>query len=201
MILLGLTGKTGAGKSEVAKVLASRGIAHIDCDCVSREVETPGSPCLQELVAYFGGGILRQDGSLDRRALAAIAFSDPARLSALSGITHKYILERVDEYIAKYEREGCKAVCLDAAALLESGLDRRCNAVCVVTAPREVRLARILRRDEGLTRAAALRRIDAQRDDAYYLSRADYVIENNGDIGHLRSKASALVSELMGERR
>lgn len=177
--VIGLTGQTGAGKSTVSDFLREQGFAVIDCDRVAREVAAPGSECLFALVRAFGEGIRSSDGSLNRRALGDLVFSDKEQLHRLDGLIFPYILTALRQKIAALERQGHSLVILDAPTLFESGADRMCRRILAVTATPESRLARIIRRD-ALTREQALARMESQLDEAYFRSHADFIIDNSG---------------------
>jgi len=177
MLLIGLTGPTGAGKSLVSKALSERGCFVMDGDDAAREAVMPGSPVLAELAGRFGPDAVRADGSLDRKLLAERAFSSPEGTAALNAITHPAITERIFERLAAAEKDGFTSAVIDAAALFESGIDGRCDIVAAVTAPKDVRLKRVMLRD-GLDENAARLRMDAQKNEAYYEQRADMVIHN-----------------------
>lgn len=177
--VIGLTGQTGAGKSTVSDFLREQGFAVIDCDRVAREVAAPGSECLFALVRAFGEGIRSPDGSLNRRALGDLVFSDKEQLHRLDGLIFPYILTALRQKIAALERQGHSLVILDAPTLFESGADRMCRRILAVTATPEIRLARIIRRD-ALTREQALARMESQLDEAYFHSHADFIIDNSG---------------------
>ena len=196
MLIIGLTGPSGAGKGEVGAVLASLGIPHIDTDRVYHDVITPPSACLDELVAEFGRGILAPDGSLDRAALAGRVFADghEDEREKLNAITHKYVLEKVREYCKDCEAAKRVAVCVDAPLLFESGFDGECDKVISVLADRETRISRIIARD-GISIERARARIGAQKDDGFYISRADAVIYNNGDRNELRSRITDILTD------
>ncbi len=181
MRIFGLTGKTGAGKSTVAALLKDRGCFIIDGDAVAREIVLPGMPALSALCEAFGEDILVGDGSLDRKALAERAFSSPEKTALLNDITHPFIKSRFEELIALAKAQGYSTAVIDAAALLESDCRELCEKIIVVHAPEEIRLERILKRD-GITRQQALIRMNGQKDDDYYLSRADYIVRNYGDF-------------------
>lgn len=189
-IILGLTGPTGAGKSTVAAFLREAGAEVLDGDQISREVTTPESPCLKELTDAFSSDILNEDGSLNRRRLGQIAFSDPEALALLNRITHKYITEEIGVRIKKSEN---RVICIDAAALYESGLDQICDRVWVVLAEKETRKARILSRD-GLTEDEAEKRMAAQKAD--YAEKDAVMIQNNADASALLESVGRLWKEL-----
>ena len=176
-VLIGLTGQTGAGKSTVADILQKRGYYIIDGDKVARQVVEKGSPVLKALADGFGEDVIRSDGSLDRALLASRAFADRTRTQLLNKITHPAIIDMSLEMAKNAFENGYQYAVFDAAGLFESGIDKKCECVIYVTAPVEVRLSRIMNRD-NISKDDAMRRISAQFDDEYYLSRSDYVIEN-----------------------
>lgn len=177
MLILGLTGKTGAGKSTVAAYLREKGCFIIDGDEAAREIVLPGMPALKSLSEEFGKDIINADGTLDRKALAKKAFSSRENTELLNKITHPFIKRRFEELIAFAKKEGYRTAVIDAAALLESDCRELCEKIIVVHAPEDVRLERILKRD-GITREQAYIRMNGQKDDDYYLSRADFIIRN-----------------------
>ena len=177
MILYGLTGKTGAGKSTVSAMLRERGWYVIDGDVLARQIVSPGSPVLRQLAAAFGGDILRGDDTLDRKALVDRLHETPDGVETLNAITHPAIDALAQAELEKAEEAGYTRCVFDAAALLESPSKARCDKIIVVTAPEEDRLRRILVRDE-LTEAQARARMAMQKDDDWYLSQADIVLRN-----------------------
>lgn len=195
MKVLGLTGPTGAGKGEVTKRLAKAGVLVIDTDHIAREVVEKGQPCLAALVDAFGEHILQPDGSLNRAALAATAFSSPEGSKALSAVTHPFIIARSLDIL--HNSSSDRAV-IDAPLLFESGMDRFCDTTAAVLAPADVRLARILARD-GISEENARLRMNAQPSEAFYRERAAYIIENNRDARALDDAAAALVRAVWEE--
>ena len=177
MRVIGLTGKTGAGKSTVAAFLKKKGCFIIDGDKIARDILLPGEPAVKELSDTFGEDIILPDGSVDRKKLASRAFSSRENTDRLNSITHPRITERFIKERDTAERDGYKIAVIDAAALLESDCKRLCSFFVVVTAPEEIRLERILSRD-GITKEQALTRIKAQKSDEYYFSQADYIVKN-----------------------
>lgn len=190
MIKLGLTGPTGAGKSTVACLLEQNGIPLVDADAIARTVTEKGSPVLSALADTFGKDILFPDGSLDRRALAAVAFSSKENTEKLNAVTHPAILARIRRALADATGD---AVVLDAPLLFETGLDALCDHTVAIVADEAVRLARITARD-GISEEAAKKRIAVQPDTAFYAARADILLYNNGD----RSPAK-LASDLLAQ--
>ena len=195
MLVIGLTGPTGAGKGAVASIFARYGIPVINADCVYHELIAPPSSCLQELTEVFGKQILLADGSLDRRALGGIVFSDPAAREKLNSITHRYVMEEVQGQMERFRREGVRVAVFDAPQLFEAGAHRACGAVVSVLADRGLRLERIIARD-GLTAEAAMRRILAQKSDEFFKTHSDYIVENNGSLESLAPQVHRILLAL-----
>lgn len=174
-ILLGLTGKTGAGKSTVSRYLVEKGAYVIDGDIVAREILIDNPELLNTLVNEFGEDILDK-GVLNRKKLAQKAFSSPEKTNLLNSIMHPAINEKIQQQAQK-AFETHNIVIVDAAAIIESGFADTCDKLVVVTAPEEIRKERIMKRD-NISEKDAMIRIKGQKDDNFYLSKADYVIKN-----------------------
>ncbi len=193
MTIVGLTGPTGSGKGAVAQVWTACGLPVIDTDRLAREVVEPDGPCLSQLVTAFSSIILRPDGTLDRAALASLAFASPEANKKLQSITHPAILARCRDRLNGYREQGCRAAAVDAPLLFESGFDQECDATVAVLAPPSIRLQRIRARD-SLSEEQALARIHAQPPDSFYTGRATYCLQNDGDLEALRSLARDLAA-------
>lgn len=192
--IIGLTGPTGAGKGTVASLLKTFGAHTIDGDIVARRIVTPQRPALAEIVDAFGDAVLK-DGVLDRKTLANIVFQSPDKLHKLNQITHKYITE---EILKEIENSSAPMVIIDAAALIESGIHEMCDFVICVTAEKSLRLDRIMARD-GLTKQQALARINAQKEDGFYISNSDFHIENNGDEETLFAQVQKIMKDVQSD--
>ena len=177
MKVYGLTGKTGAGKSTVASKLAKLGFYIVDGDVIARGITEKGKPALNELANEFGCDIIESDGSLNRKLLASRAFKDKESTAKLNRITHPLIKKEFEAELMKAQNEGFAFAVIDAAALLESSCKDLCEKIIVVTAPEDIRLERILKRD-NITKEQALIRINAQFPDEYYNEKADILIRN-----------------------
>lgn len=195
LFVVGLTGPTGAGKSEVAAVLAERGCAVIDADVLARRAVLPGSPCLQALTAHFSKDILLPDGTLDRKALAAAAFASPEQTRVLNSIVHPQVIAMTQALLADAKQRGVPMAVIDAPLLFQAGLGAICHCTVAVLAPRELRSQRICARD-GITPQQAELRMNAQPSDEYYEQRATVVIRNIGDRAALRATARTLLDQL-----
>jgi dephospho-CoA kinase len=194
---VGLTGNIASGKSLVGQTLARLGarhsdvehsdvahsdVIHIDADRLSRQVMAPGTDVWQAIVDTFGPEIVAPDGSLDRARLGQIVFSDAAALARLEAIVHPAVIALTRERIAQARAQGVPVVVVEAIKLIESGMVRQlCDVLWVVTAPREVRLERLVSQ-RGMDRATAQQRIDAQPPEADKVAQADVVIDNSGTI-------------------
>jgi len=197
MVMVALTGGIGSGKSTVAERLARRGAVLVDADAIAREVVEPGTPALAALAARFGDGILAGDGTLDRGALARVAFADDESRAALEGITHPAIN---DEFTRRLRDAPADAIVIcDVPLLVEStqARSRGYELVIVVEAPRDVRLQRLEAR--GVPRDDAERRMAAQASDEDRRKLATYVIDNGGDLAALEPQVDAVWRDL--ERR
>lgn len=178
MLVIGLTGPSGAGKGSVADIFSAYGIPVINADEVYHQLLLPPSLCLDELTDRFGVGILSENGTLDRRALGAIVFSDPIALEALNTITHHHVMREIRRRLEQLRRDHTRAAVIDAPQLFEAGAERDCNVIVSVIADKMLRLDRIMRRD-GIDEKAAMQRIEAQKSDAFFRAHSDYVIEND----------------------
>ncbi len=186
-IKVGLTGTTGAGKSTVAEGLKKYGYAVIDADLIARIATESSSPLLPQLAEAFGADIINEDGSLNRKLLADRAFRSDFERNTLNSITHPEIIRLIEKKVQGAFWDGYEAVIIDAPQLFESGLAKDCNLVISVVAPEDVRLKRIMERDE-MTEESARKRIRAQLPDDYFRQNSDFVIENTGSEEELKEK-------------
>ena len=190
--VIGLTGQTGAGKSSVSKIIRSQGMEVIDCDRVSREVVANEKACLADLALAFSIAILNMDGTLNRKRLADIVFSDQQKLDQLNALIFPYIRNYILARIEQLDEQDVPVVVLDAPTLFESGIDADCDFVISVIAPEAQRLNRIVVRDH-LTDEEARRRMASQHNDAYYTTRSQVVIVNDKDPHDLHVKTLELI--------
>ena len=194
---IGLTGGIASGKSTVAELLRGWGCFLADADEISRRALDPGTICFEQTVDAFGRGILRPDGTVDRKKVAGIVFSDEKALATLNGIIHPYVRQRMRAASeAAFDQDPGRLIVWDVPLLFESGYDADVARTVVVTASQKLRIQRIRMRD-GATRAEALHRILSQMPDREKVRRADYVISNNGTFEELEARTRKVFDELM----
>ncbi len=199
MITIGLTGGIGAGKSSVAKILAELGAPVINADEIGHSVYLPGEPAYRELIDAFGQEIVASDGTIDRKRLGAIVFSDAEALRRLNSIVHPRIHQRLREMIAAMRKQGeARPIVIEAAVLIEAGWHDLCQQIWVITAPRE-EIIRRLESQRGLRPEEIRARIEAQLSDDERRKLAVAVIENNQGFEELREKVRALWEKTLDE--
>jgi dephospho-CoA kinase len=191
MLRIGLTGGIGSGKSTVSALLASRGAVIVDADRIAREVVEPGTPGLAAVAEAFGDGVLAPDGSLDRPALAAVVFSDPAARARLDGIVHPLVRDRAVQLTADAPADA--VLVNDVPLLVETGQAGSYDLVLVVEADLDTRLARLVER--GLPEPDARARIAAQATDEQRRAVADVVLDNSGTRGQLADQVTRFWEE------
>ncbi|MFC4119655.1 dephospho-CoA kinase [Nonomuraea zeae] len=194
MLMIGLTGGIGSGKSEVSKRLAARGAVVIDADKIAREVVEPGTPGLARVVAAFGEEMLRPGGSLDRERLGSVVFADSEKLAALNAIVHPLVGERVAQL--QSEAADDAIVVYDVPLLVENNLAPMYDVVVVVDAADDVRVKR-LAEHRGMAAADAEARIAAQASREERLAAADVVVSNEGSLEELDARVGEVWDELL----
>lgn len=190
--VVGLTGPTGAGKSSVTDVAKNLGFKIIDCDALARVAVEKGSDGLADIVKVFGGGVLNSDGTLNRKQLAALAFSASDKTELLNKTLLPHIVKLIKAQI------DVPLVLLDAPTLFESGADSLCDDVIVVLCDEKTRKERIIKRD-GIDESAAELRIKAGKDDNYYIERANNIVYNDCELSVLNLKIQKLLNKLLEE--
>lgn len=189
-IIIGLTGPTGAGKSSVSRLCEGLGLRHVDCDIIARRAVEKGSEGLSALTEVFGEEILNPDATLNRKRLAQLAFSSKNSTELLN----KTIFPFIKKLVLKETENG--KILLDAPTLFESGIDSICHKTVAVLSDREIRLARIKRRD-NLSEEDALLRLNAGKDDNFYTKNANYIIYNNKSEDEFLHEAKQVLSEIL----
>ncbi len=195
MLVIGLTGGIGTGKSEAARHMVSLGAKLIDADVVGHEAYTPHAEAWRRVVEAFGDGILGANNEIDRRALGAIVFSDPDQMSRLNGIMHPLMAGMVQEKIDGFRGHGAEVVVVEAALLFEAGWNSLVQEVWVTDSPEETVIQRLSLRN-GMSEEEARKRVSSQMGREERLSRADIVIDNSSDVESMRKA----IDEFWGTR-
>lgn len=196
VMVIGLTGQTGAGKSTVSQIFVDNAFQLIDADKISRLVVTRGSHCLSDLCDCFSDEILTPDGELDRKKMASIAFSDPNKLEMLNSIMYPYIMGEILRMIHHHSQQNHKLILLDAPTLFESRADDFCDVIISVVADADVRKQRIMARDHISEEEADLR-MQAQLTEAYFREHSDIVLDNNGTLEVLIQSTQEVVGKII----
>ena len=184
MLVIGLTGGIGTGKSEATRQLEALGASIISADQVGHEAYTPNTEAWEQVVAAFGDDILQDDQEIDRRKLGAVVFSDPSQLEKLNQIMHPRMAWMVSDKIEVFRGQGVNVVVVEAALLFEAGWDSLVEEVWVTDSPEESIIGRLKERN-GLSEGEAKKRINSQMDRAERIERSDFVINNSGDMAEL----------------
>ena len=192
MIILGITGGSGCGKTTVSEYFKDHGIDVIDTDKIARLIVEPKQPALTEIKNTFGNEYIFPDGTLNRKKLGNYVFSHPEKIEILNKITHKYITDYVDSYINGYNGE---IIGIDGAALIESGIDSKCDYILSVLSDKKIRAKRIMERDH-LTEYEANCRISAQKDDTFYIENSDFLVYNNNNITNLHNQLKNILKNI-----
>lgn len=196
MHLFGLTGGIASGKSAVAARLRARGVPVIDADQLAREAVAPGTEGLREVVRAFGPDVLRPDGDLDRKKLAAAVFNDDEKRRRLNAIVHPIVTMLTFKASTKLRDEGEALACYEAALIVENGVEDAFRPLIVVSAPEDVQVARACQRD-GATPDEARARIRAQMPLADKVKVADFVIENTGSLADLERRTDEVLAAIV----
>lgn len=194
MLLVGVTGGLGAGKSTVARMLGDRGAVVVDADELARGTLDPGTRTYEQICELFGDDIVEPDGRLDRAAIAARVFEDPEKRAALESIVHPEVFRRLAETVEAH-RGTDAIVVFDVPLLVETGFQDACDVVVVVTAPEDQQVKRAMR-DRNMSREDAAARIAAQVAPDTREAAADVLIRNDGELRDLERQVDALWADL-----
>ena len=187
MLVVGLTGNVGCGKSSLSDIFRAEGIKIIDADIIARQIYED-EKLLSKVYETFGNDIKNEDGSLNRKALGRIVFSDDEKLIQLNKLTHPVIRQKVSDEIEEYKSQNEEIVILDAALLVESDYLNFIDKLLVVTCKENIQIERIIARD-NCSIEEALGRIKSQMSQENKVKYADYVIDNSATLSELRKKA------------
>lgn len=191
--LIGLTGTTGAGKGEVRKILIDHGYCVIDADELARKI-MKNEVVLESIKSFFGADVAK-DNVLDRKLLAERAFCDKEHTVLLNRITHPHITTLFFEMLAELVDSGRDKIVLDAPQLFESGINIVCDKIIAVLADENIRLGRIIKRD-NIAEKQAKERISIQLSDSFFAENCDYLIYNNSTISALTAEVESIIEKL-----
>jgi dephospho-CoA kinase len=197
VLLVGLTGGIGSGKSEVARMLAARGAVVRDADDLARDAVEPDTPGHRAIVARFGPGVLAEDGTIDRAELASLVFADPAARRDLEAIVHPEVRRRFEAVVREHLGSE-RVVVLDSPLLVETGRYRDFDTVVLVAAPVETQVARLIQ-ERGMREEDVRARIAAQLPLEEKARVAEFILDNGGTLAELEAQVDRLWPEL--ERR
>ena len=194
MTVVGITGGSGCGKTTALRELEKMGALILDCDAVYHRLTEESAALRQALCERFGE--VYRDGKLERKALGRIVFADEQALSDLNAITHRFVDEECERLMEEHAMAGGTLAALDAVALCESGMNKKCAFTFGVLADREKRIERIMARD-GITADYAALRIDAQQKDEYYKENCTHLLYNNGTPEEFKASCRSLFRQLL----
>jgi len=198
LFIVGLIGRAGSGKSTVSAALAENGARVIDADRVGHDVTDRDSKVRAALIAEYGPDVYRPNGTLDRIRVAERVFADPAARERLNRLTHPRLIARIEAALEALRAETFRGIVLiDAALMLDWGLEKHCDVLIAVTAPESTRIER-LRESRGWTEEQASARLAAQRPDTDYVAAADVTLENLGTREELAKAARLAIQRLRG---
>ena len=189
-MILGITGGTGSGKTTLLNIIRQQGGLVLDCDAIYHDLLRSDTTMLEAIETRFPGTV--RDGALDRKKLGGIVFADEGALLDLNAITHTAVKQEVLRRLA----DAPALVAIDAIGLFEGGLAELCHTTVAVTAPEEMRIVRLMNR-EGISREYAQKRIAAQKSEAWFREKCDYVLENNGTQEEFQEKCLAFFRQFI----
>lgn len=194
-IILGITGRSGTGKTCICKIFKKNSFFVINADLVYKELLDKKTECFFDIIDYFSNNILDDNFCIDRKKLSTIVFNDEKELKILNKITHKYIIQSIKEKIVNNKNE---KIIIDAPLLFESGLNNICNkTICVISDYENIKKRLKIR--DNLTDEEILNRINNQKNDEFLLKNTNYYIINNNDKNYLNDKVKEIIFDILGE--
>lgn len=194
IMIIGITGSSGAGKSTVCEMLeVFYNVKVLNADKIARRLAQKGSNYLNDIIKLFGADIVDKDGELKRRRLAEIIYSNSKKREELNVYTFKYVKEDIEKQISKLDKK--TVIVIDAPLLFEANLDKICNKIIGVIASRDVQIQRIMERDD-IDYEDAEKRLNAQANNQFYINNCDIIIENNGNILEIEKSVRDMAEKL-----
>ena len=197
MIVLGLTGNIGCGKSSVSNIFIQNGIDVVDADIEARRI-FDDKDLLNKVFSTFGDSIKNEDGSLNRKALGNIVFNDDEKLIELNNLTHPQRMKNILSQVSKYKEQGKKIVVIDAALLIEDDYLPYIDKLVLITCREDIQIERIKNRD-NCTEKEAVSRINSQMSQSEKSKFADYIIDNSNSFEELQKRVLEFIEILQGE--
>ena len=194
MLRIGLTGSIGCGKSSFSNILKEHNIPIIDADLKGREIYE-NKELLEDIEKNFGNSVINKDGTLNRKNLGKIVFSDDEKLKKLNELTHPAIRKMIKDDLDKYKKNGSKMAVIDAALLIEGDFMNMLDLVIVITCDEKVQLKRVVIRD-NCSEEEAIGRIKSQMPQEEKIKYADFVIDNSGTLDQLKEKTEKLIKKI-----
>lgn len=197
-MVIGITGSSGAGKSTICEILENEyKVKIINADKIAKKLSKKGSNYIIDIISKFGADIVDEEGELKRKKLAEIIYSDPEKREALNECTFKYIKKEIENQIKK--AESGVAVIIDAPLLFECELDKICDKVIGIISKKELQIERIVARD-NIDYDQAEKRLNAQKDNEFYINKCDVIIENNNDLEWIEEEIKKVATEYKIEK-
>lgn len=194
MEIIGITGNSGTGKTKISKIISKKYNAKIiDADKVAKELSRKGTKYYNEIIENFGTQIICEDGEINRAKLAKIVFNSQEKIKVLNSLTEKYVVTEIIKQIEKYSKTE-KLLIIDVPLLFESKLNEKCEKTIGIIASNNIKIERICDRD-CITKEKAQERLNAQKDDEFFIKHCDYIITNNGDIKEVKEQIGLIFNE------
>lgn len=191
-MIIGLTGRSGCGKSFAANFFEIKGFKIIDFDKICKSIYEPGSKCLNEVIEHFGTDILNDNGTLNRKRLAEIVFNNQEMLQKLNKITHRYIYNEAVKLKEKYKN---KHIIYDAPLLFEANLDVECDYIISILSNEKTQIERIVKRD-NISEELAKKRLASQKPNNFFIERSDFYIMNNSTIEDFKKELNNVYEKI-----
>ena len=196
MLTVGITGRSGSGKSSLGRYYSEKGYLVADGDEISRIVTRPGSQCVQQLCKEFGQDIVNENGELQRHKLAEAAFSTPEKTALLNSIVHPFIMDEFERLRQKAIEQKAVLFFLDGAAIIDTPFQAKCDKIIAVVADVKLSIIRIILRD-GISKTSAEKRLKAQTSEERLRQAADFVLPNNESHGAFCNRADEILGTLL----
>ena len=196
MKIIGITGASGSGKTTASEILSKReDVRIIDADKVAKSLNLPGTDYMLAIENAFGKDVFHSDGNLNRKKLASLIYREKESREMLNSLTFKYVVDEILKKLEIYKKDNINFIVIDAALLIESGLDKYCDIIVALVAEDDLKVKRMCKRD-NIDEETAISRLKIQHNNEYYIKRADYCIENSKNYD-LKSKIEEVLDHIL----